>query len=150
MRPIHNIIIHCTATPQTTTVSSIIDYWKTVKGWRNPGYHYIFNTNGTHVQLLPIEEVSNGVRGQNHDSINIAYIGGINEAGEAADTRTAEQKSNMAVLFKSLSKAFPKAEGLGHRDLSPDINGNGTIEADEWIKDCPCFDVKKWLKDEVF
>jgi hypothetical protein len=28
----------------------------------------------------------------------------------------------------------------GHRDLSPDLNGNGEIEPEEWIKQCPCFD----------
>ncbi len=30
----------------------------------------------------------------------------------------------------------------GHRDLSPDLNGNGEIEPEEWIKACPCFEVK--------
>ena len=29
-----------------------------------------------------------------------------------------------------------------HRDLSPDLNGNGEIEPEEWIKACPCFEVK--------
>ena len=33
----------------------------------------------------------------------------------------------------------------GHRDLSPDLNGNGEIEPEEWVKACPCFDVtKEW------
>jgi len=31
----------------------------------------------------------------------------------------------------------------GHRDLSPDLNGNGEIEPEEWIKQCPCFEVAK-------
>ncbi|MDY5354364.1 MAG: N-acetylmuramoyl-L-alanine amidase, partial [Bacteroides pyogenes] len=26
------------------------------------------------------------------------------------------------------------------RDLSPDLDGNGEIEPEEWIKACPCFD----------
>ena len=30
-----------------------------------------------------------------------------------------------------------------HRDLSPDRNGNGEIEPEEWIKACPCFEVKE-------
>jgi N-acetyl-anhydromuramyl-L-alanine amidase AmpD len=30
---------------------------------------------------------------------------------------------------------------IGHRDASPDLDGDGTIEEDEWTKECPCFDV---------
>ena len=35
-----------------------------------------------------------------------------------------------------------KSRMCGHRDLSPDSNGNGEIEPEEWIKQCPCFEVK--------
>ena len=35
----------------------------------------------------------------------------------------------------------------GHRDLSPDLNGNGEIEPEEWIKQCPCFDVAKEFEE---
>ena len=33
--------------------------------------------------------------------------------------------------------------GCGHRDLSPDLNGNGEIEPEEWVKACPCFDAEE-------
>jgi len=33
----------------------------------------------------------------------------------------------------------------GHRDLSPDTNGNGQTESTEWLKTCPGFDVRAWL-----
>jgi hypothetical protein len=26
--------------------------------------------------------------------------------------------------------------------LSPDLNGDGLITSDEWLKTCPCFDVQ--------
>ena len=29
---------------------------------------------------------------------------------------------------------------FGHRDLSPDTDGNGHITPNEWLKQCPCFD----------
>ena len=32
-------------------------------------------------------------------------------------------------------------------NLSPDLNGNGEIEPEEWIKQCPCFDVAKEFKE---
>ena len=31
---------------------------------------------------------------------------------------------------------------LGHRDTSPDKDGNGIVERWEWLKECPCFEVK--------
>ena len=37
---------------------------------------------------------------------------------------------------------YPGCRVCGHRDLSPDLNGNGEIEPEEWIKACPCFEVK--------
>ena len=38
---------------------------------------------------------------------------------------------------------YPGCKVCGHRDLSPDLNGNGEIEPEEWVKQCPCFDVSK-------
>jgi N-acetyl-anhydromuramyl-L-alanine amidase AmpD len=44
-----------------------------------------------------------------------------------------------------LKMQFPKAVVLGHRDLSPDKDGDGVVEKHEWVKACPCFDVKTQL-----
>jgi hypothetical protein len=35
---------------------------------------------------------------------------------------------------------------VGHRDLSPDLNGDGIIQPGEWTKMCPCYDVKREFK----
>jgi hypothetical protein len=43
MRNIKYIAVHCTATPQTTSIDSIKNYWKTNLGWKMPGYHFIQN-----------------------------------------------------------------------------------------------------------
>lgn len=42
-----------------------------------------------------------------------------------------------------MKSMFPNAEILGHRDLSDDLDGDGIIQPDEWIKNCPRFDAKK-------
>jgi N-acetylmuramoyl-L-alanine amidase len=47
----------------------------------------------------------------------------------------------------SLLEKYPNATILGHRDLSPDKNGDGVIERSEWVKHCPSFDVREWLKN---
>ena len=62
-----------------------------------------------------------------------------------ADTRTEWQIHSMNVLILTLLRDYPGCRICGHRDLSPDLNGNGEIEPEEWVKACPCFDVtKEW------
>ena len=41
---------------------------------------------------------------------------------------------------------YPKATVLGHRDLSPDRDGDGIVEPHEWRKACPCFDARAWAR----
>lgn len=138
MRAINHIVNHCTATSPNATVEAIVNYWKRPKsqggaGWKNPGYHYLIEPNGRIHYLHPIEQPSNGVRGHNHDSIHIAYIGGIDENGKPLDTRTPAQVSAMLKLLIELVRKFPKAKVLGHRDF------------DGVSKACPSFDVEEWL-----
>ena len=60
-----------------------------------------------------------------------------------ADTRTPEQKQALADLVYRLMDEYPTIkEVIGHRDASPDKNDDGKISKNEWIKQCPCFDVK--------
>jgi N-acetylmuramoyl-L-alanine amidase len=138
MRKITHIVLHCTATPQNTTVESIQRYWRTPKpkgnGWKSPGYHHIIKADGTIVDLLPIEQVSNGVAGNNSNSINISYIGGVDKKGKALDNRTDAQKAAQIALLKKYKAMFPGVVICGHRDF-PKVR-----------KSCPSFDVATWLK----
>lgn len=84
--------------------------------------------------------MSNGVQGYNSTSINVAYIGGIDSKGKAVDNRTDAQKASLKKLLKELRGRYPKAQILGHRDISPDTNHNGKVDSWERIKECPCFD----------
>ena len=88
MRNIKYIAVHCTATPQTTSIDSIMNFWKTNLGWKMPGYHFIIKPDGEVAKLLSVDKVSNGVRGFNSETINIAYIGGIDKNGKPIDNRT--------------------------------------------------------------
>ena len=134
MRLIKYIAIHCTGGSQKQTIESIQKYWKEVKGWKDPGYHFIIKPDGEIVELLPIEKISNGVLGYNSKTINICYIGGVDEKNKAIDNRTDAQKKSMITLILQLKKEFPNAIIQGHRDF-PDVK-----------KDCPSFDVKTWIK----
>ncbi len=147
MRNIKYIVLHCTAGPQTQTVETILHFHHKVLGWRNPGYHYIIRPDGSYVNTHPIEKIANGVAGHNANSIHISYIGGVGANGKGLDNRTVAQKNTQLELVKELKAKFPTAKILGHRDLSPDLNGDGIIQPWEWTKECPSFDVAAWLKE---
>ena len=134
MREIKYLAVHCTATPQTATVSSIQSYWRNVLKWKMPGYHFIIKPDGEVVQLLEIEKVSNGVKGFNSVSINISYIGGVDSQNKPIDNRTEAQKKALLDLLKKLKKQFPKAVIQGHRDF-PEVK-----------KACPSFNAKTEYK----
>lgn len=146
MRKIERIFIHCTAGSQRQTVDDLRAEFK-AKKWRNPGYHYVVLSDGAVRQLLGEQFVSNGVKGYNSTSINVAYTGGIDADGKAVDNRTEAQKTSLVRLLKELRVRYPKAEIMGHRDISPDTNGNGIVDPWERIKECPCFDAITEYKD---
>ena len=146
MRDIRYIAVHCTASSQMTTIRGLEMEFKR-KGWKNPGYHYVVSADGVVHQMLDEERVSNGVKGWNSKLINVAYIGGIDATGKATDNRTEAQKKSLEALLKLLRSRYPKATIQGHRDFSPDLNGDGKITRNEWIKACPCFDAKVEYKD---
>lgn len=138
MRTIKYIVVHCTATPQNTSIESIKRYWKEVKGWGNTaGYHYIIKTNGEIVQLTKEIYSSNGVANHNSECISIAYIGGIDKNGKPIDNRTDAQKDALFYKIVQLTERYKNASVVGHRDF-PNVR-----------KACPCFDVKEWLKNYV-
>lgn len=142
MRHIKYIAVHCTAGSQKQSIEDLRAEFRR-KGWKNPGYHFVVKPDGGIVQMLDEEKVSNGVKGYNSVSINVAYIGGIDAQGKATDNRTEAQKHSLENLLRILRGKYPKAVIQGHRDFSPDLNGNGKIEKCEWIKACPCFDAKE-------
>ena len=117
------------------------------KGWKNPGYHYVVLPNGRIECMLSEDSISNGVQGFNSTSINVAYVGGIDGSGKGVDNRTEEQKLALKKILTELKKKYPGAEIMGHRDISPDKNGNGIVDPWERIKECPCFNAKTEYKD---
>lgn len=135
MRNIKYIAVHCTATPQTTSVQSIKQYWKTQLGWKMPGYHFIIKPDGEAIKLLSVDKISNGVKGFNSVSINVSYIGGIDAKGKPYDNRTPQQKTALRELLKLLKTRFKTAIIQGHRDF-PNVK-----------KDCPSFNAKEEYKN---
>lgn len=142
MRKITLIVVHCTASSCTGTLTpSALDAEHRQRGFAGCGYHYYITKDGTTHPMRDITQIGAHVKGHNTGSIGIAYEGGLNADGKPTDTRTPEQKQALTALLRHLLTAYPDITAIvGHRDLSPDRNGNGTVEPAEWIKQCPCFD----------
>ena len=126
------------------------------RGWKQVGYTDLIHLDG-HIERLVDNnedawvdpwEITNGAKGYNAVSRHVVYAGGLaSDAKTPCDTRTPEQRAAMAGYVRSFHKRFPGVRIVGHRDLSPDRNGDGKISRNEWLKDCPCFDVAAWLRE---
>ena len=126
-RKITHLFIHCTATQQTATVSSIQNYWRNVLGWKNPGYNIMLPKEGFTV-LADFNTICNGVRGYNSHGIHISYIGGIDSNGKPIDNRTVSQKRLIEIFVEEMVERFPDIKVVGHNEASK--------------KACPCFKVE--------
>lgn len=146
VREIKYIIVHCTAGNQNQTVADLKDWWKNGMGWKNVGYHKVINKLGIVTTLEPDSKITNGVAGYNSNSVHVSYMGGIDSKGKTIDNRTPEQKVSLETVVKAWHKLYPNAQIKGHRDFSPDKNRDGIIQAGEWMKACPAFEVSDWLK----
>ena len=142
MRKINRIVVHCTGGTQNATVDSLKNHWRKI-GWRNVGYHFVIAADGKVTQLANLSQVTNGVRGFNSDSVHVAYFGGIDRQGKPIDNRTDAQKKSITGVLRMLRGMLGNIPIVGHRDLSPDRDGDGVVERAEWVKACPCFDAKK-------
>jgi hypothetical protein len=153
MRHINRIVVHCSATkPSFNIGASEITEWhmRAPKGWRDIGYHAVIRQNGVLEHGRDITEVGAHAYGYNKHSIGICMVGGLNDKGKPATTFSQEQFTTLRAYIKTMLELYPDAEVMGHRDLSPDIDGDGVIEPFEWVKQCPCFNAKEWYYDGTF
>jgi N-acetyl-anhydromuramyl-L-alanine amidase AmpD len=145
--PIKRIVVHCTATREGQDVSAAtIKGWHLKQGWSDIGYHYVVRLDGRIEKGRPDTAIGSHVRGWNKGSIAIVYVGGLDSNGKAKDTRTAAQKKGLKEIINRMSALHKNPPVMGHRDLSPDKDGDGVVEKNEWLKMCPCFDVRDWIK----
>lgn len=158
-RFIDEIIIHCSATKEGVNYSvdkidaahkarKFSTYTDEKGKTRYIGYHYIILLDGTVVKCRPESKIGCHASGHNTRSIGVCYIGGLDACDTNGkmikDTRTPQQKANLIKVIKDIKKRYGTiAKVIGHRDTSPDLNGNGIIEPYEFIKGCPCFDAIK-------
>ncbi|MBR2017468.1 MAG: N-acetylmuramoyl-L-alanine amidase [Prevotella sp.] len=121
MRRITLIILHCSATPPSSSLSfeacrkDHIEH----RGFKDIGYHYYITRDGVLHHGRPEHQVGAHCKNHNRHSIGICYEGGIDENGKPADTRTPEQLATWYTLLSVLQHRYPHALIVKHRDLNP-------------------------------
>lgn len=151
-RKIDKIIIHCSASKegQKLTVEQI-DKLHRQRGFAGIGYHFVIYLDGSIHDGRDISKIGAHTTGYNTGSIGICYVGGLDKRDTNGkmikDTRTYQQKNALYQLVKKLMEMYPIKEVKGHRDYSPDTNGDGVISKYEWIKGCPCFEVSDFMEE---
>jgi N-acetyl-anhydromuramyl-L-alanine amidase AmpD len=122
---------------------------------KHVGYHRVIEVDGKVSIGRGFEEIGAHVQGSNAQSIGICMIGldkytqaqwdslrqCVLDTVACISSRTITTAESAATTMKDI-----KVSIKGHRDYSPDLNGDGQITRNEWIKDCPNFDVTAWFK----
>ncbi len=157
-RWIDTIVVHCTGTPngQRVTVTEV-DRWHEQRGWRrapewrkrqNPGlaaigYHVLIYAEGIVATGRHLDEVGAHAYGHNRKTIATCLVGTDRFSRAQWDTL----RGHIEALWKvEITRRTPV---LGHRDLSPDRDGDGGVEPWEWLKTCPGFDVRAWVAGDM-
>jgi N-acetylmuramoyl-L-alanine amidase len=145
---IHTIVVHCSATREGQDFSAKdIDKWHRAKGWNGIGYHRVIKLDGTVELGRSISTRGAHVAGNNLNTLGICLIGGLDAEGKPKNTFTGPQFKSLLLEINALRDQCPSLNRVcGHRDFSPDLNGDGVITRNEWIKECPCVEVKDLLE----
>jgi N-acetylmuramoyl-L-alanine amidase len=134
------VVIHCSATPNGKAFTAKdIHQMHLNRGFAGIGYHKVILIDGTVEMGRPEYWTGAHVSGYNDDSLGICLIG--------TDRFSEEQFEALSLELKTYRRKYgANLKITGHRDLSPDLNKDGKITKNEWIKLCPGFDVAEYLK----
>jgi N-acetyl-anhydromuramyl-L-alanine amidase AmpD len=141
MRPLNEIIVHCTATrPEwwatRTTAQKVAEVrrWHVEdRGWKDIGYHYLIDRNGHTVVGRPLDQVGAHTVGKNIGTIGVSLFGGHGSSADDkfADHFTPEQDKALQALLVRLMKDHPTIKTIsGHNQYAS--------------KACPGFSVPSW------
>lgn len=141
------LVVHCAATKPSQDIGAReIDAMHKGFGWSGIGYHAVIRRNGSMELGRPWDDVGAHVRGHNHESVGVCLVGGLDALGRPAPAFEPVQLKTLRLLIDGLRVRYQGARVLGHRDLSPDLDGDGVVEPHEFIKACPSMDARHWYR----
>ena len=138
--PVHEIIIHCAATPvgwmegaPLEAKIAEITAWHKARGFRTIGYHWVIDRDGRILPGRAETEIGAHVEGHNTGTIGISLVGGAtsNENDVFSKNYTVAQEKALRNLIAEIKLRTPITKVSGHNEYS--------------AKACPGFTVSKWL-----
>lgn len=96
--------------PDEQTDVRTIDLKHCRQGRFGCGFHFLITTKGD-VQLgRPVETIGSHSRHYDRISVGVGVVGGLNEEGKRAFTRTVEQQAALDDMLTFLQERYPLAE----------------------------------------
>ena len=143
--PVTSIFIHCTATPSDwrsgasseARVEAIRQMHITDRGWRDIGYHWLIDRDGTVLPGRPEAQIGAHVAGHNSGTIGISLFGGITSKMRDPFLKNYTSRQEVALL--------DLIEDIRARTKITSIRGHNQVDAG---KACPGFWVPDWLAAE--
>lgn len=142
MRKIDEIIIHCTATRPNwwadrsaqEKVNEVRRWHVEERGWRDVGYHWLIDRDGTIVKGRDESDIGAHVAGHNSTSIGVSLFGGHGSSNDDRfeDNFTQEQAAALRQLIVQIKDRYDIKKISGHNEYSN--------------KACPGFRVRPWLE----
>ena len=143
MRQINEIIVHCTATradwwsdrSSRDKVEEVRRWHTQERGWKNIGYHWLIDLDGTVVKGRDESVTGAHVAGHNANSIGVSLFGGHGGSNDDKfeDNFTPEQDASLRQLIRDIKDRHNITKISGHNEYAN--------------KACPCFRVGNWLNN---
>jgi N-acetyl-anhydromuramyl-L-alanine amidase AmpD len=147
LKRVDYIVVHVTATPPKVDIGAReVDAMHRQRGFSSIGYHHVIRRDGRIEPGRAEDDIGAHVQGFNSVSLGVSMVGGVDARGTPRDNATPAQYRALETLLRALAERHPRAQVCGHRDLSPDGDGDGVIEPQEHVKACPCFDAVPWAR----
>jgi len=120
MRKIDTIVVHCTATlpGQSVDIEDVRRWHVDGNGWSDVGYHALITADGTLQFGRPISRMGAGVAGHNKTTLHVAYVGGLDDDGQPADTITTKQANALHGYVAGVVTVLGPMAVKGHNDFT--------------------------------
>ena len=135
-RPIDYVVVHCSETKATDDLRACdLNDMALRRGYSGIQYHIVVGRDGKVEMGRDFSKWGIACSSPNMDYISIAlcYVGGKDDEGNMADTRTPEQKVALRAVLTTLKSIWPNAAITGH-------SNHDSVE-------CPGFDAKSEYAD---
>lgn len=147
MRPLHEIIVHCSATrPKWMEGETLWAQRQEIKswhvgdrGWSDIGYHFLIGRDGDVVNGRPLSRTGAHVRGRNTGTVGVCLLGGhgSNERDDFEEHFTEAQERALVTLIRRLMANYPTIAK---------VSGHNTYAA----KACPGFQAEEWWESAQY